>query len=430
MNKDISEIIDNEYKDYSKYVLYSRAIPNIIDGLKPSQRKILYTATKVCRNNRIKTASLSGNVISMAEYHHGDASLNDAIPKMIQTFNNNLPLLLGEGSFGTRLVPEPAAARYTFSRLSSNFEKYFLDNDITSPSYNVGDPEPNFYLPIIPWVLVNGISGIAVGFATNILPRNPKTLSKICAKYIQGKNIDNIKIPPYFKDFEGDIILEDDGRYSINGVFLLKGNTLNISEVPIGFDREKYVTILDSLVEDNKIVRYKDKCNKKGFNFDITLKNGHNLSDESISKLFKLKKVLNENITVIDESGNLKVFDNPNDVIKHFCDYRLARYKDRYNHYINRDTERRELLKEKVLFIESVLNGDTVIKNKNRRVLRDELETKGWVHIDSLLSMNIYHLCSDEIDKLKDEIKKLNKNIQTWSTTDIHDAFIEDLKNV
>ena len=92
----VTDLIDGQYKDYSKYVLYSRAIPHLIDGLKPSQRKILYTALKNAKNSRIKTASLSGNTISSANYHHGDASLNVAITKMVQTHSTKISLLPGE----------------------------------------------------------------------------------------------------------------------------------------------------------------------------------------------------------------------------------------------------------------------------------------------------------------------------------------------
>ena len=176
----ISELIDGKYKDYSKYVLYSRAIPHMIDGLKPSQRKILFTALKTAKNSRIKTASLSGNTISSANYHHGDASLNEAITKMVQVHSNNIPLLVGEGSFGSRLVPDAAAPRYTFVKMSANYDKYFADTMVADKSADPEDPEPEFYLPIIPWVLVNGIKGIAVGFATEIQPRNPKQISKFC----------------------------------------------------------------------------------------------------------------------------------------------------------------------------------------------------------------------------------------------------------
>ncbi|MBT6072286.1 MAG: DNA topoisomerase, partial [Euryarchaeota archaeon] len=158
----VTQLIDNQYKDYSKYVLYSRAIPHLIDGLKPSQRKILYTALKTAKNGRIKTASLSGNTISTANYHHGDASLNEAITKMVQSHSNNISLLQGEGSFGSRLVPDAAAPRYTYVKMSDNFDKFFADTMVADRAIDPEDPEPAFYLPIIPWVLVNGVKGIAV----------------------------------------------------------------------------------------------------------------------------------------------------------------------------------------------------------------------------------------------------------------------------
>ena len=396
----VTELIDGQYKDYSKYVLYSRAIPHMIDGLKPSQRKILYTALKTANTSRIKTASLSGNTISQANYHHGDASLNDAITKMVQLHSNNIPLLEGEGSFGSRLVPDAAAPRYTYVKMSQNFEKYFADTMVADKSIDPEDPEPAFYLPIIPWVLVNGVKGIAVGFATDIQPRNPKEIAKLCQAYLKGKNIDKETLLPYYPEFEGKIYEELDSVYC-EGNFTLTGQTkLEITEVPVGFTRESYVQVLDKLEETGKIVSYTDKCDKTGFKFDVTLKRGKKMKDYQIVRLFKLKKKINENITVIDHEGKLKVYDSPIDIIKEFCDYRLGKYEERYEYLIEEGLSALDIIKAKVKFIELIIQGTLDFKNKNRKTIKKELTTTFKPDIiEILIKMPIYSLCQDEMNK-------------------------------
>ncbi len=425
----VTELIDGQYKDYSKYVLYSRAIPHMIDGLKPSQRKILYTALKTANTSRIKTASLSGNTISQANYHHGDASLNDAITKMVQLHSNNIPLLEGEGSFGSRLVPDAAAPRYTYVKMSQNFEKYFADTMVADKSIDPEDPEPAFYLPIIPWVLVNGVKGIAVGFATDIQPRNPKEIAKLCQAYLKGKNIDKETLLPYYPEFEGKIYEELDSVYC-EGNFTLTGQTkLEITEVPVGFTRESYVQVLDKLEETGKIVSYTDKCDKTGFKFDVTLKRGKKMKDYQIVRLFKLKKKINENITVIDHEGKLKVYDSPIDIIKEFCDYRLGKYEERYEYLIEEGLSALDIIKAKVKFIELIIQGTLDFKNKNRKTIKKELTTtfKSDI-IEILIKMPIYSLCQDEMSKYINEGTALYKQIENWRIIDTTKEFIKELK--
>jgi len=427
----ISELIDGKYKEYSKYVLYSRAIPHMIDGLKPSQRKILFTALKTAKNSRIKTASLSGNTISTANYHHGDASLNEAITKMVQVHSNNIPLLEGEGSFGSRLVPDAAAPRYTFVKMSKNFDTYFADTMVADKSADPEDPEPEFYLPIIPWVLVNGIKGIAVGFATEIQPRNPKEISELCQTYLQGKNIDNANLLPHFPEFSGKVYEENDEIYC-EGEFTLTGYTkLEITEVPVGFNRETYVQILDKLEDTGKIVSYTDKCDKTGFKFDVTLKRAKKLKDHQIVSLFKLKKKINENITVITDKGQLKVYDSPINIIKDFCDYRIGKYDERYKYLISEGTETLKVIQAKIKFIEMVINGTLDFKNKNRQaIIKDLTKTFELSIIELLIKMPIYSLCQDEKTKLTNEGTVLYKQIEKWKMINTTKEFIKELKKL
>lgn len=425
----ITEYIDSEYKDYSKYVLYSRAIPHLIDGMKPSQRKILYTAIKTAKN-KIKTASLSGNTIAQANYHHGDASLNEAIIKMVQPFSNNAPLLDGEGSFGSRLVPEAAAPRYTFVKLGKNFDKYFADTEVADRSIDLEDPEPAFYLPIIPWVLVNGVKGIAVGFATDILPRSPKSLQRLCVDYASGKNIDKRYIKPHFPDFKGSINQDENDNWYCLGKYERPLKTkLVITEVPIGHTRESYVQVLNKLEQDGKIVSYNDQCNKSGFKFTVQLRRAINMTDAKIITMFKLKKNLKENLTVIDQYGKLRVYDSVNEIIKDFVDYRISKYQDRYDLLIANGKDRLEILKAKIEFINMVLNGKLIFKGKTKDKIRAMLSKyfDSKEIIELLIKMPIYSLCKDERDKFISDGKELAKEIKEWGKIDMNEQYIKEV---
>lgn len=425
---EVTSFIDTSYKEYSKYVLFSRAIPHLIDGLKPSQRKILYTAIMEAKGF-LKTASLSGSVIAKASYHHGDASLNAAINSMVQDFNNNLPLLEGKGSFGSRLIPEAAAARYTNVKISKNYSKYFLDNDILPENVDMEDPEPLYYLPIIPWVLVNGVRGIAVGFATEIQPRDPKLLIKVCKDYLNGKNIDKVDLPPYYNGFKGKIFKNEAG-WACEGSYTLSGTTLRITEVPIGFTREKYVEILEKLKEKGHIVSYQDSCSKDGFDFSVTLKRGKKLTDDKIIMLFRLQKQLNENLTVINEKGDLEVFENPIDIVKRFCDHRLTMYKKRFEHYIDKATKEKELLAEKASFILLVVNGKITMKNKTSKQLRQDVIAQGYKFVDELLRIPFYNFSKDYMEDCSNKISDLADRIKVWKKIDLKQAFTLDLSDI
>jgi DNA topoisomerase-2 len=424
----VTEYINNEYKDYSKYVLYSRAIPHLIDGMKPSQRKILYTAIKTAKK-KIKTASLSGNTISQGNYHHGDASLNEAIIKMVQPFANNAPLLDGEGSFGSRLVPEAAAPRYTYVKLGKNFEKYFIDTEVAEQSVDPEDPEPAFYLPVIPWVLVNGVKGIAVGFATDILPRHPKSLQKMCVDYANGKSIDKKIVKPHFPHFSGNIARDENGTWYCEGKFDNPTKTkMNITEVPIGYTRETYVQVLDKLEQDGKIVSYTDKCNKSGFKFTIQLRRATTLSEAQLIRMFKLKKNLKENLTVIDQNGQLQVYKNVNEIIKDFVDYRISKYKDRYDLLIANGQVRLDLLRAKIEFIKMVLDSTLKFKGKTKAKIRTMLSKYfDKETIEILIKMPIYSLCKDELDKVVAEGKELTKQIRKWRKVDMTEQYIQEV---
>jgi DNA topoisomerase-2 len=176
------EFINNEMIHFSTYDC-ARSIPNMVDGLKISLRKILFSAFKRKLTSEIKVAQFSGYVSEHSAYHHGEASLNGAIVNMAQNFvgSNNINLLEPNGQFGTRLHggDDSASERYIFTMLNSLTRYMFPEADDAILSYLNDDGtivEPEYYVPILPFALINGISGIGTGFSCNIAPYHPKDL--------------------------------------------------------------------------------------------------------------------------------------------------------------------------------------------------------------------------------------------------------------
>ena len=267
----LTDIIDTEFRAFSMYTIENRAIPSAIDGLKPVMRKLLYAMIVEHKGKKVKLSDLGG--ISKYSYHHGETSAIGAAIGLSQAWSNNATLFDGHGNFGSRLVQESAAPRYIYASLSDNYKKYFRDTEVSPVAFDKENPEPAFYLPIIPWVLVNGISGIAVGFKTDILPRQISDLvaaTKACVKNPDEFLKADAPIKPSFPDFKGTVTQLSSNQWKTSGIISYVGkNYFSITEVPIGYDRASYVELLNSMIDKDLIRDYEDCCSKAGFGFNV-----------------------------------------------------------------------------------------------------------------------------------------------------------------
>ena len=446
----ISDFIDNEYRDYSVHTITNRAIPLFIDGLKPVQRKTLYTAIKECATKEVKVSSLGGSLPKIGAYHHGSASAEDAIVKMSQDFNNNVCLLEGSGAFGSRPVPVAAAARYITTKLSENFQLYFNDNEVLPMSLDKDDhPEPLCYLPIIPFSLVNGASGIAVGAATKFLPRNPRDIARACKEYIETGTIKS-QLRPYVKGFKGKFKKEpEDGKYTITGLYtrISNGSKLKITEIPLGETHESYKKHLDKLKTDSKIIVNSPDAiiddTMSDFEFTIKLsKEGKLLTDEQIEKKFKLTSSFKENMTLIvfddmskipddNTKVSLKTYTSAKDIIKDFVDFRILFVDERISFNIQRCNNEIDDLTNRIKFVESVVDGTFTIKNKTRKQMIDEL-TKIYNadYAEKFVTISIYSLSKDNIKRLKDKLAEFKKELKYWQTIDSKTLYVEYIDNL
>lgn len=406
----INDFINNSYKEYCLYVLKQRAIPSYIDGFKVVQRKLIRAALDMAHTKKIKVAEL-GSALSSYEYLHGEVSAQDALTKMTASWSNNMPLFEEHGNFGSRIVQEPAASRYIYVKLSENFKKFFDDFEVCEEKED--NPEPVNYLPIIPMSLVNGISGMAIGFATNILPRNVNDIVLACIEYLNTSNItQNIRIE--YPKFDGEIVKLEENKYQTEGIIEkeIKGKKIiyKITELPINYDREKYYNILLKLKNTNKIIDFDEKCDKNGFNFDIFVDDAIDKKIDDPLKYFKLKDIETENLTTIDENGNLRIFNNVNELIADFCEYRIKKSQEMLNYQITLISNKISELELKLLFINKVINKEIILNEITKKELLltiKNLDKSISDDIaDKILNMPTYSFTQDNINELEKQIKK------------------------
>jgi DNA topoisomerase-2 len=438
--KTISDFLSNEYKEFAMYSIEGRAIPSVVDGFKPTQRKIIHISNQIWRNGsekNIKVFQLAGKVASDAFYHHGNTSLENAIVTMAQKFKNNAPLLEEDGQFGSLRSPQPGAARYIGTKLSENFRLIYKDFDLLDYKEEEGESiEPKYFLPIIPTVLLNGSSGIAVGFASNVLNRDIKSIIDSCVRVIEGKKLSSIK--PSLNEFTGEFIQDKENtkRWIIRGRFQkVNTSTVKISELPPSMTYEKYEEILDKLVDNKDIVSYDDNCKD---NVDYTIKFNRvtleSLDDTALIKLLKLEESSTEIFTTLDEYGKLKIFETSEEIIEYFTKFRLDYYSIRKQHTLDKLNKELKVLSNRGRFIKAILDEKLKINNVSKNEIISGIETLGLEKIDDsfdyLLRMPIYSLTKELFEKMKQDFTSKKEEIKILEDTDPKDMYLLDLSEL
>lgn len=435
--KTISDFLANEYKEFAMYVVEGRAIPSVIDGFKPSQRKIIHVANQIWKTGGEKTLKvfqLSGKVASDCFYHHGDASLSNAIITMAQKFKNNASLLEEDGQFGSLRSPQAGAPRYIGTKLSDNFRLIYKDFELLEHKEEEGESiEPKFFLPIVPTVLLNGSSGIAVGFASNVLNRDIKSIIDACVKVLADKNSEEIK--PSLNGFTGEFVQdsENNKRWIIRGKFSkVNTSTIKISELPPSMTYERYEEILDKLVDDKLITSYDDNCKD---NIDYTIKftraDLEKLDDDKLVKLLKLEESSTEIFSTLDEFGKLMIFENTKDIIKYFVNFRLKYYHKRKQFLIDKMNRELKVLSNRGRFIKAIIDGKLKVNNVAKALIIEGIELMGLDKIDDsydyLLRMPIYSLTKEMYEKIKEDFLSKKEEIKILEATDPKDMYLLDL---
>jgi len=434
------KFINNEFIEFSMYNNI-RNIQNSIDGFKPSQRKAFYTIIKKNIKNEIKVSSLSGAVIDISSYHHGNISIEETIIGMAQDFIgvNNINLLSPKGQFGSRLKggSDSASPRYIFTKLNEVTGYIFRkeDNDVLEYLNDDGSLiEPKYYIPIIPMVLVNGSFGLGSGYSSNVPMFNPVDIIGYLINKIQGKKCK--ELTPYYKGFEGEIIHDkENGRYITRGVFeKSNSNVIRITELPVGMWNDKYFEKLDKLIDDKKIKDYAKNCTDKKIDIKIILtkENMDDLLNSDIYKKLNLETYIStENMHLFDENRKIKKYNNQYEIIDDFYKVRLEHYTKRKNYQLEELKRDIKILQNRMKFLKIVIDGSLIIYKRTKDIIEKDLEKLLFDKIDDsygyLLNMSIMSFTKDRLQELKDEYDKTKLKFKELGETSEETIWLREL---
>jgi DNA topoisomerase-2 len=451
------DFINKELIHFSKYDC-DRSIPNLMDGLKISLRKILFAAFKKNLTTEIKVAQFSGYVSEHSGYHHGEASLNGAIVNMAQNFvgSNNINLFTPNGQFGTRLQggKDSASERYIFTQLSKITRTLFpaMDDKILKYLNDDGFPvEPIFYAPIIPMVLVNGSKGIGTGFSTEILCYNPLEIIAYLKNKLTGSSNTHFDFMPYYEGFTGTISKISEGKFLVKGKYETLGtDKIRITELPVGTwtdDFKEYLeTLADTVDKAGKKVTpvvkdYDDMSKDTTVDFVITLQKGKLAELEAVKldngcngleKQFKLFTTSStSNMHLFDANDKLKKYANVRDIIDDYYGTRLQMFQTRKDYIIDALQSELVLLSNKSKYIKENLDGTIDLRRKKREevnqlllkkkydVIDEDTDFKYLVKLpmDSVTEENVAKLLKEHGDKAAElEVVKSRTIQQMWSS--------------
>ena len=348
--RDITDFLNTDYKDYVKYVIETRALPNLLDGFKVGARKILHSAFHggLKNGNECKLLNLTGDVYNLTLYLHGDQSLNSTMITLGSEFKDNLNPLTIIGQHGSlRDEKSISAPRYLYVKLSPWAKLYKIDEDLLEYVFDEGQYlEPVNYWPIIPTVLTSRSEGMAPGYKFSSFSYNPIDIIDACLEILKTNNLTKTIIRPYVRGILNERFTFDkttnkwlnSGTYNID----LKNDILEITDLPYDIGYDKFEKKLNELLDKEIIKEWQNFSQDNNLNYKLyfqknTLKT--ELSQEKKEKLFKklglFTYIPDDLLYVIDENKKVKHFNNKEELIKYFVLIRLNKYNDRKNKLVS-----------------------------------------------------------------------------------------------
>ncbi|RPA80032.1 type II DNA topoisomerase [Ascobolus immersus RN42] len=369
-----------------------RSIPSVLDGLKPSSRKCMFTCFIRNLQKEIKVAELAASVSEKTAYQHGAVSLEQTIINLAQDFtgSNNMNILRPEGAFGTRIQggKDAGSARYIYTLPEALTRKVFSPLDDPLLKYNKDDGkriDPDFYIPILPLILVNGADGIGTGWSTSIPNFNPDDIVENINRWIDGEELQPMK--PWYRGFKGTIEEAGAGKFKVSGIIRqIDATTVLVEELPVKLWTQDFKEWLESVIKAEKapafIQDYNDNSSPHKIEFTITLASEAHMKaalEEGLENKFKLTRQINTtNIVAFDSQGRICRYDSPLDVMKEFCNVRLKFYHKRKEYMIG-DLERTlRRLTNQARFVKMIIDKQLTVNNRKKKDLMAELKQLGF----------------------------------------------------
>lgn len=443
----ITNFLNTEYLNYAFSVLEERAIPSVIDGFKPGARKIMHASLAgTTKDGKLyKLLALSGDAMRVSLYAHGDASLNGTIVGMCKWFNDNLNPLESDSQVGSLRDPDSAGApRYLYVKHSKYMDlMYKTDYDLLNHIFEEGQyVEPMTYLPIIPTVLCKNNVGVAVGYSMHNQAYNPIDIIDACKEVINARadKKDKIKttIRPYLRGIKQDNWRYEEGAWYNYGEWKLNQSKdlMIVTDLPADVSYEDFEKLLDKFEDEDYIKSWKNKSVDGNVNYEITfpkkqlaIEMKRDRSGKRIANKFKLIKQLSDDLLwLLDENHKLKNFQNKNEVVEYFVNYRLTIYTERKKKLVKILEERIKKNDELVKFIELVCKGKLKIRNRNKKDIKVDMD--GYKLPMELISTPMSKCTIEERDELLKQNEAMKKELEYIKNTTEKQMYINDLNSL
>lgn len=437
----VEEFLNSNIKDYGLYVVRTRALPSIMDGLRVGARKLFYAAHKSSIHKKPeKLINLMG-LTTMEGYHHGEASLQNTAEFYSSPHLMNYHPLAIKGQIGTLRVPEvKTASRYLKVTTTPYFSLFQYDSELWDYEYDDGDRvEPKMLYPLIPTQLLQRTSSPGFGFSYSTFSYNLEGIIDNCILSISnGTCLDKFGEPlipliPTIDGIKPENIIYNKSKetwYNI-GEYKIDGNKLIITDLPYSYNYDKFENILKDYEEKGFIKKWQNKSANSQMLYEIEFFTGQ------LEKLYSSKwkfyqkfclytKIRKTHLNVLDLNGkNILYFENEYKLIDAFILRRLTIYQKRKKYLIQKYEEELNILKDKSKFLKLIIDGKLVINNRKlvdikSDLVRFEVSQEG-------LKLPISKLTKEEYDKYISEIMELEQKINDIKNTTEKEMYIRDL---
>lgn len=437
--REISDFLKNDYKEYAKYVISTRAIPSMIDGFKVGARKVMHAALNGGMKNgkEIKNLNLVGDVYNYTLYNHGDASLHGTVFTLSQFFKDNLNPLSINGQCGTlRDEGAVSAPRYLHVRHSQFIGLYKTDYDLLEYVFDEGQYlEPKHYLPIIPTVLTSRTKGMAPGYAFETFSYNPLDIIDSCLDVLLYGNVLR-RNRPYVRGIKPETFRFDAelNRWVNYGLYEtdIKSDTVFIKDLPYDIGYDQFERRLNKLLESGYIRDWQNNSEGENINYWVMFyktRLARELEEDRYERFIKnlmLRTVVPANtLCVLDEHDRVKTFASENQLIEHFVKYRLKRYSDRKTRLVNVISDKLKQNSDICKFIELVIKKKIKIMDRPKAEIKADLDSHNLPH--SVLSIQVSKLTQEEREELLKKNDELKKELEYIQSTSEKDMYIRDL---
>lgn len=446
----VSEFIHKELIHFSHYD-NQRSIPNLLDGFKPTQRKIMFSALKYLQHGEMKVAQFGAKVAEKTDYHHGEMSIMNTIINMAQNYmgSNNIHLLEPNGGFGTRLNNNDAASpRYIHTSLSGMAKLIFLpqDNPLLKPNISDNKPvEPEWFVPCIPMILVNGSEGIGTGFSTEILKYNVEDLCDYLICKMDNKPFKKVLLP-WYRGFKGTVKRTMENKYVTYGVYSMdsKNNILHITELPVGTWTDTFKKLIETKWQteegiidvqndsDDVRINFKIKCSPIYFNHIQQMTKA-----KLINEFHLISKLSETNMYLFDRNHQIKKYNSVIDILDEYYDVRLEFYEKRKANILRILQHEVMELYNKMRFIKYIRESKiNILKISNVSLIQnlvnekfDKIPTEDDTY-KYLIDMPIRQLTDEYAKKLNAQHTEKKKEYEIYSNMCIKDMWKDDLKKI